>query len=58
MKAVVYRAPGVFDVASVPEPQPGPGEVLLQVSLAGMCGTDLHIHDGGFFSAFPLTPGH
>ena len=23
-----------------------------------MCGTDLHIHDGGFFSQYPLTPGH
>lgn len=23
-----------------------------------MCGTDLHIHDGGFFSKYPLTPGH
>jgi D-arabinitol dehydrogenase (NADP+) len=26
--------------------------------MAGMCGTDLHIHDGGFFSRYPLTPGH
>jgi len=23
-----------------------------------MCGTDLHIHQGGFFSRYPLTPGH
>jgi D-arabinitol dehydrogenase (NADP+) len=58
MKAVVYQAPGAFGVVPVPDPQPGEGEVLLRVALAGMCGTDLHIHDGGFFAAFPLTPGH
>ena len=34
------------------------GEVRLAVEMAGMCGTDLHIHDGGFFSKYPLTPGH
>jgi D-arabinitol dehydrogenase (NADP+) len=34
------------------------GEVVVDVSLAGVCGTDLHIHSGGFFSEFPLTPGH
>lgn len=58
MKAVVYKAPHEFSVTSVPTPEPGPGEVLLQVEQAGMCGTDLHIHEGGFFSAYPLTPGH
>ena len=42
----------------VPAPEPGPGEVRLLVEMAGMCGTDLHIHDGGFFSSYPLTPGH
>ena len=34
------------------------GEAVVGVELAGVCGTDLHIHDGGFFAAFPLTPGH
>jgi D-arabinitol dehydrogenase (NADP+) len=24
----------------------------------GVCGTDVHIHDGDFFAAFPLIPGH
>ena len=58
MKAVVYSAPRQFDVRTVPTPEPGAGEVRLSVEMAGMCGTDLHIHDGGFFSKYPLTPGH
>jgi D-arabinitol dehydrogenase (NADP+) len=58
MRAVVYSAPRQFDVRTVPTPEPGAGEVRLAVEMAGMCGTDLHIHDGGFFSQYPLTPGH
>ena len=58
MKAVVYTAPGKFQVIEVSTPAPGPGEVVLAVEIAGVCGTDLHIHEGGFFSRYPLTPGH
>ena len=58
MRAVVYDAPRHFEVRQVPVPEPGPGEVLLAVEMAGVCGTDLHIHEGGFFSRYPLTPGH
>jgi D-arabinitol dehydrogenase (NADP+) len=58
VRAVVYSAPRVFEVTTLPTPEPGAGEVRLAVELAGMCGTDLHIHEGGFFSKYPLTPGH
>jgi len=58
MKAVVYTAPRDFAVIDVPTPVPGPGEVRVRVERAGVCGTDLHIHDGEFFAVFPLTPGH
>jgi D-arabinitol dehydrogenase (NADP+) len=58
MRAVVYDSARRFSVREVPTPEPGPGEVRLAGVLTGMCGTDLHIHDGGFFSAYPLTPGH
>ncbi len=58
MRAVVYSAPRQFEVRTVPTPEPGAGQVRLAVELAGMCGTDLHIHAGGFFSKYPLTPGH
>ena len=58
MRAVVYDAPRSFEVCTVPTPEPAAGEVRLAVEMAGMCGTDLHIHEGGFFSRYPLTPGH
>jgi threonine 3-dehydrogenase len=46
MQAVVKdkRAPGLT-VTRVPKPVAGPGEVLIAVRHAGVCGTDLHIAD-------------
>jgi D-arabinitol dehydrogenase (NADP+) len=58
MKAVVYSAPRDFDVVEVPTPEPCPGEVRVRIKLAGICGTDLQIHDGTYPATFPLTPGH
>lgn len=58
MKAVVYDAPKSFAVRDIPAPEAGPGEVRIRVLQTGVCGTDLHLHDGQFLAAFPLVPGH
>ena len=58
MKAVVYDQPRSFTVTEVAEPHAGDGEVRLRVVLAGVCGTDGHIHQGEFDPVYPLTPGH
>ena len=58
MRAVVYDAPGSFSVRDVPTPEPGPDQVRVRMTAAGMCGTDLHLHEGQFLAHFPLTPGH
>ena len=58
MRAVVYAEPGAFRVEEVPDRVPGPGEVVVRPTLVGVCGTDLHLHAGGFFASYPLTPGH
>lgn len=58
MRVVLYHAPREFSVAEVPTATPGPGEARLRVELTGVCGTDVHIHEGRFISQFPLTPGH
>ena len=58
MRAVVYDRPEHFTVQEVPVPEPGRGEVLLKVLVAGVCGTDLHLHAGEFGPTYPLTPGH
>ncbi|MFC4224669.1 zinc-dependent alcohol dehydrogenase family protein [Lysinibacter cavernae] len=58
MKAVVYDSPRNFTVTEVPTPEPAANEVLIKVTQTGICGTDLHIHEGDFYAAFPLIPGH
>ena len=45
--------------AELPDPEPGPGQVLLRVRACGVCRTDLHIVDGELAKpALPLVPGH
>ena len=39
-------------------PEIAADEVLIRVRSCGICGTDLHIHEGEFLAAFPLIPGH
>src|ERR1700735_1158667 len=59
MRAIVLDRPGSFRVAEVPDPTPGPGQVVVKVDACGICGTDLHIMDGEFPpTPYPITPGH
>ena len=58
MRAVLYDGPRSFRVTDVPTPVAGFGEVLVKVEQTGVCGTDLHIHEGHFQAKFPLIPGH
>lgn len=39
-------------------PQPGAGELLVEVSACGVCRTDLHILDGEIAAHYPIIPGH
>jgi D-arabinitol dehydrogenase (NADP+) len=58
VKAVLYDAPRSYAVTEVPTPEAGPAEVRIRVDQVGVCGTDLHIHEGDFNAVFPLIPGH
>ena len=58
MKAVLYDAPRSYSVTEVPTPEAGAGEVRIKMDQVGVCGTDLHIHEGEFNAVFPLIPGH
>lgn len=58
MKAVVYDAPKQYAVRDIPVPEVGAGDVRIKVNQVGVCGTDLHIHNGDFNAVFPLIPGH
>jgi D-arabinitol dehydrogenase (NADP+) len=58
MKAAYYEAAKTWSVTEVPTPDAAPGQVRIKVDQVGMCGTDLHIHEGEFGAVFPLVPGH
>lgn len=43
----------------MPDPTPGPGEVLIRIAACGVCRTDLHVVDGELeHPTLPLVPGH
>ncbi|MEQ7125865.1 zinc-dependent alcohol dehydrogenase family protein [Actinopolymorpha sp. B11F2] len=58
MKAAVISEPGKVSVESVPDPSPGPRDVVVAVAGCGICGTDLHILEGEFAPTLPVVPGH
>lgn len=59
MKALVLLEPGRAEVREIARPRPGDGEVLLQVRLIGLCGTDLSSFRGkNPLITYPRIPGH
>jgi len=60
VRAAVFHAPGDVRVESVPEPgPPGPGEVLIKVSKAALCGTDsAEWAHGPLLARPPVVLGH
>jgi alcohol dehydrogenase, propanol-preferring len=60
MRAMVLDTPRTpLRESELPAPEPGPGEVLLEVAACGVCRTDLHIVDGELTEPkLPLVPGH
>jgi threonine dehydrogenase-like Zn-dependent dehydrogenase len=46
VRAAVVHEPGRFSVESFPEPDPGPGAVVLRMAYSGICGTDKHTWRG------------
>src|SRR3569833_1510385 len=60
MNTVTLEQPGHFAGSSSALPdKPGPGEVLVQVLMVGVCGTDLHAFEGSQpFFTYPRVLGH
>jgi threonine dehydrogenase-like Zn-dependent dehydrogenase len=64
MRAFVITGPERAEVAEVPDPVPGPGEVVVDVERAGVCGTDeeffsghmAYLHTGE--AEYPMRIGH
>ena len=59
MRALVLEEYGRFALRDVPDPQPGPGEVLVRVRACGICGSDVHGMDGSTGRRIPpVIMGH
>lgn len=58
MKAVVYDVPGSLQIKDVADRPLDDHEVRLANLAVGMCGSDIHLHHGKNYPAYPLTPGH
>lgn len=59
MKALVITEPGKSGYIERPQPQPAPGEVVLQVRRLGFCGSDLNTFRGfNPLVTYPRIPGH
>jgi propanol-preferring alcohol dehydrogenase len=56
---VMHRSGGPLRLETLPDPERGPGELLIRVEACGVCRTDLHILDGDLrHPKLPLVPGH
>ncbi len=53
MRATCLFAPGDIQTVDMPDPTPAPGDIVVEVEAAGICGTDRHLFKG----EFPATPG-
>jgi L-iditol 2-dehydrogenase len=60
MRAAVLYGPGDLRVHDVPEPEPGPGEVLVRIEAATTCGTDVKMWRRGHpvLAGYPARFGH
>lgn len=60
MRAMVLYAPGEpLRLEERPDPEPGPGEIVVAVEACAVCRTDLHVVDGDLKEPkLPLVPGH
>ncbi|MGB6132721.1 MAG: alcohol dehydrogenase catalytic domain-containing protein [Acidobacteriaceae bacterium] len=56
--AVVPAVNSTWTVKDVPQPQPGPNQVLVKMHASGICYTDVHQTLGHFPGPFPRILGH
>src|SRR4051812_18202319 len=64
MRAIEFHGGERLELVERPDPQPGPGELLIAPAAVGICGTDVEIFDGSMayfrdgLAAYPIVPGH
>src|SRR3954465_6080863 len=59
VRGVISRKKGEpVEVVDVVVPDPGPGDVVVDILACGVCHTDLTYRDGGINDEFPFLLGH
>src|SRR4051812_11232884 len=64
MRAIEFHGGERLELVERPDPQPGPGELLIAPAAVGICGTDVEIFDGSMayfrdgLATYPIVPGH
>jgi L-iditol 2-dehydrogenase len=59
MKALLLSKYRHLEITDLPNPAPGPGELLVQVAACGICGSDVHGYDGSSGRRIPpIVMGH
>ena len=58
MKAIIFPQPEAIEYTTVADPTCAPDEVVIQVEMSGICGTDLHLYRNEYMGEFPIIPGH
>lgn len=59
VRGVIARAAGApVETTTIVVPDPGPGEVVVDIATCGVCHTDLHYREGGINDEFPFLLGH
>lgn len=58
MKAFQLVGKQNLQPVNLPEPEIGNNDVLLKIKKVGICGTDLHIYNGGMTVPLPVVLGH
>ncbi|GAA2092479.1 MULTISPECIES: S-(hydroxymethyl)mycothiol dehydrogenase [Brevibacterium] len=59
VKGVISRSQGApVELVDIVIPDPGPGEVVVDVKSCGVCHTDFHYREGGISDEYPFLLGH
>ena len=58
MRACVFHGPSDVRVETRPQPEPGPGELLLRMEATGLCHSDIRVYKGEKKARIGVIPGH
>ncbi len=58
MRAARLHGIGDLRIETLPDPEPGPGDLLVRIEACGLCPTDLRKFLIGTSDGYPLNPGH